>query len=64
MAYNRIEREISMEMLAEKNNFSAVLNQAEYLSQASQKIEGSLEEIRQKKDELAQQQNQLQQEKE
>ena len=62
-AYNQIEREIFLEMLAEKNNFSSVLNQAEYLSQASLKIEDALRKIRQEKDKLTQEQALLQQEK-
>ncbi len=50
--YSRIEKEISLEFLSSRGNLSEIFNKSAYLSQASQKVQGSLTEIKQKRTEL------------
>lgn len=61
-AYNKIDQEITMEMLSNKSDLSDIFNRSAYLNQASSGVEKALEKIQEDKKLLDQEQAKLQEE--
>lgn len=58
-AYYKIEKEITLSMLSSKGSLSEIFDHSEYLNQASQDLEKTLKEIKNKKDELTKNRTEL-----